>query len=522
MITLRPYQEEAVNAILESLRAGKHPVCQLPTGSGKTLVIAELCKRLDGRILVVTHRKELIAQNQGTIARMGEGDAGIYSAGLGQRDTDARVIVAGVASIYRRMAELQSSGPFRYVIWDEAHSHLDNQSGTNMADQVLQQCPTAQRIGLSATPYRMPDTPIWGYDGAWFDELAVSKGILELTDAGYLCRLVGVQTASIPNLAHVRTRGGDFAIGDLSQASSEEDVVNSACDEILYLASDRQHILIFCVDVMHAGIVAEALRERGCAPEVVVGTTPGDERDDILARFKSGDIRYLVNVGIATTGFDYPGIDAVVLMRASQSRSLVTQMLGRGSRLHPAKRDCLILDAGGNLARHAPIDGLPKVLRSPKLAEKQKEEELERLARHEKERKVRHEAMVARGIDPLTTDIVGDGDILVMVTDVRYKLKPASKHPGRHNLMVFYKGVEPGGMHRSVTQFVLLDYPGRPGADASAWFARRGMEKPFESKRALGMAWDAPKPTAIVVRKNGQWDQVVMEQFDRMEHDNGY
>lgn len=519
MITLRPYQEQAVAAIIESLRAGKHPVCQLPTGAGKTACIAELCKRLDGRILVVSHRKELIAQNQDTIVRIGESDTGVYSAGLKQRIMDSRVIVAGVASIYKRMSGLQLTGQFRYVIIDESHYGVSDQFGNTMYDQVLQACPTAQRIGLSATPYRMPDTPIWGYDDAWFDELAVNVPIIELTNQGYLCRLVGVQTASSPKLDHVRTRNGDFAIGDLSQASSEEDVVNSACDEILYLAQDRKHILIFCVDVMHANIVAEALRDRGCEPEVVVGTTPAAERDDILVRFKNGDVRHLVSVGVLTTGYDYNGIDCVVLMRSTMSKSLCVQMIGRGSRPNPEKLNCLILDCGGNLARHAPIDGLPNILRSPALAEKQEKAERERRQREEQERKVRHDAMVARGIDPLTTEAMDEGDVLVMVTDVVYKLIPAKRYPGRQNLLVSYKGITTEGQHRTVTQFVLLDYPGRQGAEASAWFARRGMEKPFDSKRALGMAWDAPRPDAIVVRKNGQWDRVVMEQFGRDSHD---
>src|SRR5687768_10118167 len=276
MLQLRLYQEESVVGIIQALRENKHPVCCLPTGSGKSVVIAELCNRLDGRILVVTHRKELISQNEGALLRAGSDSVGAYSAGLGRRELDARVIFAGVASIYKRMGELQTTGQFRYVIVDEVHVGITGKDGDSMGDQVLRSCKGAQRIGMSATPYRMPDVPVWGDGGAWFDTLAVNKTILELTDAGYLCRLVGVQTASAPDLSHVRTRGGDYALGDLSQASSEESVVSAACDEILHLAQDRQHIMVFCVDRAHAEIVREALSERACSPEVVLGNTPAE------------------------------------------------------------------------------------------------------------------------------------------------------------------------------------------------------------------------------------------------------
>lgn len=513
MITLRPYQQEAVSNILESLRAGKNPVCNIATGGGKSVIIAELCNRLDGRILVVTHRKELIAQNESTLLRLGTDSVGTYSAGLGRREVDARVVFAGVASVYKRMDELQASGPFRYVLWDEAHAFVTGKDGIGMADKVLQGCPDAQRIGFSATPYRLPDIPIWGDNGAWFDDLAVDVGILDLTEQGYLSRLVGVQAASVPNLAHVRTRGGDYAIGDLSQASSEEEVVNSACDEILYLAQDRKHILIFCVDRAHAAVVTDALRDRGCSPDVVLGNTPSEERAEILARFKSGEVRHLINVGVLTTGFDETSIDCVVLMRASQSRSLVIQMLGRACRLHPEKANSLILDMGGNLERHRPLDGLPKVLRSPRLAEEQKQER-EKREREERERKARHARFAAIGVDPLSQVSKDEEGVVLAVTGCTFALRPAKKYPDRQNLLVCYKCETASGTTRTVTQFVLLQYPGRPGLEATAWFARRGMEMPAQPRRALGMAWKAPVPSAIVVSKNTGWDQVTMEHFE--------
>lgn len=514
MVTLRPYQQEAVDAILEALQAGKNPVCSLPTGSGKSLCIADLCHKLDGRILVVTHRKELISQNERAASLISDDGIGAYSAGLGRRDTDARIIFGGIQSIYSRMDELQAHGEFRYILYDEAHVGIGNPSEPSMATTLFNACPTAQRIGLTATPYRLKEGPIWAPTDAWFDTLAIHKSIYELTNQGYLCRLVGVQTAARPDLSHVRTRGGDFALGDLSQASSEESVVNAACDEILHLAQDRHHIMLFCVDRAHAAVVAEALRERGCVPETVLGNTPGDERDFIFNRFKQGKLRYLVNVGVATTGFDSPNVDCIGLLRASQSKSLVVQMMGRACRLHPSKKDALVLDCAGNLRRHMPIDGIPKMMRSPLLAEQEKEEEERDAAEKERVRQVRHDAMVARGIDPLSLESPDLDYVNLLVADCSYSLKTAKKYPSRKNLLVSYKCLTPEGSKRTVTQFVLLDYPGRPGAEAVAWFARRGLVKPPSHGRALAMAWNAPTPTEIIVAKKDKWDHLLMEYFD--------
>jgi len=513
MITLRPYQQEAVDSILEALQAGKHPVCSLPTGSGKSLCIADLCHRLKGRVLVVTHRKELISQNERAAGLIDDRSIGAYSAGLGRRDIDSRVIFGGIQSVYNHIDQLQGQGKFRYVIWDEVHHGVSRPSEPSMATTLFNACPDAQRIGMTATPYRLRDGQIWAPKDAWFDTLAIHKTIYELTDQGYLCRLVGVQTAARPDLSHVRTRGGDFALGDLSQASCEESVVSAACDEILHLAPDRSHIMLFCVDRAHAQIVAEALRERGGAPEIILGNTPTDERDDILHRFKGGRIRYLINVSVLTTGFDSPNVDCVGILRATQSKSLLVQMAGRGCRLHQSKQNCLILDAGDNLRRHMPIDGITKMMRSPLLAEQEKEEKEREEAEREKQRQARHEALVAKGIDPLSLNNPDDYTLL-LVTDCTYSLKTAKKYPTRRNLLVSYKCLTPSGGKRSVTQFVLLDYPGRPGLEAAAWFARRGLVKPIRAGSALSMAWNAPIPTEIIVAKKDRWDHIIMEHFD--------
>jgi DNA repair protein RadD len=514
-LTLRPYQEGAIQAILAALNGGHHPVASLPTGSGKAIVAAELCNRLDdGRVLVVTHRKELIDQNEKELLGLGGADTGVYSAGLDRRETDARTLFAGVQSIYTRMDELQKSGKFKYIIVDEVHlvsSTLANP--TSMYRTVFDACPDAQRIGLTATPYRLDDGPIWGEDGSWFDLLAVDIPMVDLIRQGYLAPLVGVSTAASVDLSNVRKRGADYALSDLSQASSEEGVVNAALDEICYLARDRHSWLLFCVDVAHTRIVTEALRDRGIDAEMIVGDsriTPGDSRDELIESFKARKLRALVNCNVLTTGSNLPCVDMVALLRATLSKSLCIQMIGRGSRLYPGKSDALILDTGNNLERHMPIDGIPQAMKSPAKAEADKRE---RQARQQRERKPRHDAMVATGIDPLSSKPVDGEEVTLQVESVAYAVRSARKYPSRENLLVFYTCRTPSGGTRQVTQFVLVEYPGRPSNDARAWFDRRGADMPARARQAMAKAWKLPKPDEIVVVRDGKWDRIVMEHF---------
>jgi hypothetical protein len=145
------------------------------------------------------------------------------------------------------------------------------------------------------------------------------------------------------------------------------------------------------------------------------------------------------------------------------------------------------------------------------LAEEQAKAERRRVAKSERERKVRHDAMVAMDIDPLA-DAVEQAEV-IHVERCSYMLKPASKYPGRQNLLVSYRGRTAGGRSRSVTQFVLLQYGGRPKQEAMAWFLRRGMVMPPEPRRALAAAWNGPVPETIVVQRVDGWDKILLEHF---------
>lgn len=490
--------------------------------SGKSIVIADLCTRLDGRILVVTHRKELLEQNEAKLAGMGRSDLGVYSAGLSRREMDARVIFGGVQSIYKRMDRLQEADPFRYLIVDEAHtiSEVDT-SGNSMYKRVIESCRELEgMIGLTATPYRLTrgvNKPIFGLSDSWFDHLAIDIGMIELVKQGWLAPPRGLRTASQVDISGVKITGDDYNTAQLSEALSNDEIVDLAVSEICRLASDRKSWLIFCVDIAHAEAVQASMAREGIDASLVAGATPPKQRRAILEGFKAGGIRCVINVGVLTTGFDAPRIDMIGLIRPTKSKSLLVQMIGRGSRLSPetGKVDCLVLDLAGNLDEHLPLDGMPAFEEKPKAEPVVTERVVATSPWDVGARTLRH-GTTASELDPLAEYESNDGQwIRLRVLGMSYKLKPANKYPGRENLMAIYRCQTEQGVSKNVVKFVLFQYPGRPGLDAQDWLKRRGMAlgQDIHPPYLLRAAYRASTPKYIIVEKKGQWDELIEEIF---------
>jgi DNA repair protein RadD len=504
-VALRPYQDTAVDAVLGALEQGDHPVLSLPTGSGKSLVIAALAAQLDGRILVATHRQELLEQNAAQLERYDdEAQSGIYSAGLGRRDGQARVIFGGIQSIYRRMDTLQQAGPFRYIIVDEAH-RVPPPSEDSMYGTVFDACPDALRIGLSATPYRLDDGLLHEGDDTWFTSMPVHIGIRELTPQ-YLAPLVGMLTAHDIDVSDVRTRAGEFITRELSQAASEEEAIQGALEELCPLAAARQHWLLFCVDVTHSRLVHAAIEARGITAELLLGETPQDERRGALDRFRAGVSRALVNCEVATTGFDIPDIDCIAMLRPTMSNGLCVQMLGRGTRQAQGKVDCLVLDFAGNIERHTPLDELAELRKSPALEAREAAEAADRLARA---RAAQHRTTASLA-DPMAP---GKGTVTYGVHRVDYARVEAKKYPGRYMIRLGYLCPDRPG-RRWVTQYLCLEHPGWAQTQARGWFERRGLPIPRTAADALPVLSQAHLPARIVVREDAEWPRVLIEQFD--------
>ncbi|MBI5864931.1 MAG: hypothetical protein HZB38_10585 [Planctomycetes bacterium] len=179
---------------------------------------------------------------------------------------------------------------------------------------------------------------------------------------GYLCTLRTKAGSLKPDTQQLHVRGGEFVAGEVEELMDTDNLVLSACREIVEHARDRKSVLIFGSGVKHGMHIADVLRSRHkveCG--FVCGETLPFERDEALRRFRAGDLKYLCNVNVLTTGFDAPNIDCVALVRPTLSPGLYYQMVGRGFRLHPGKSDCLVLDFGGNVMRHGPVDRLRTV-----------------------------------------------------------------------------------------------------------------------------------------------------------------
>lgn len=484
----------------------------MPTGSGKSLVIAQLAHIGRGRVLVVTDRQELLRQNEAKLQGLAPGaDTGIYSAGLERREADAKVVFGGIQSIYNRVSELERAGKFTAIIVDEAHK-CPEKKAKSMYRTLFESCPGAIRIGLTATPYRLKGGLIYQGDGAWFDDLAYHAGIRDLTEKGWLSRLVGVQTATDVETKGLAKVSGDWSPSALSERYSEPEVVRSAMDEIMVATEGRHHWVVFCVDVKHAELVSKELAMRGVGNRVLVGGSGRDyqmSRKHVLEDFARGRLKALVGCDVFSTGFDIPIIDCVVMLFKTESKMRVVQRMGRGSRLAEGKADCVIVDLGNNIERHAPLDGLEVVTKTPRKANKDKRMALAREVRKERERKARHGIRAFRG-DPL-----GEGSRELRVLSIDSVLTPSKAYPGKSNVMVRYTCVSAAGVREQVTQWLCVEYPSRGAASrARTWFTRRGLVMPQGALAACALARTAPLPRLIRVSTYDGYDRVKEEIFD--------
>ena len=340
-ITLRDYQAQAIKSIWTwfETRDG-NPLIELPTGTGKSLVIAGLCQQVleqyeDSKILVVTHVRELIAQNYAELLRLWpEAPAGINSAGIGRRDTRQKIIFCGIQSVADHAHKF---GKVDLILVDEAH--LIPRDGATRYQKFINDLrvanPYARVIGLTATPYRLDSGRLDQGDDALFSGTAYSYPVVQAIKSGYLSPLVSKATGMKLDVAGVGTRGGDYIAGDLERAVNIDGVNRAAIKEVTEFAArdGRKSWLIFAAGVDHAQALAAIVREHSVSVATIFGDTPKAERDATIAAFKRGEITCLVSMGVLTTGFNAPAVDLIAMLRPTQSTGLYVQICGRGMRL---------------------------------------------------------------------------------------------------------------------------------------------------------------------------------------------
>ncbi|KQP51473.1 helicase [Methylobacterium sp. Leaf399] len=362
MMHLRPYQRASLDALHASWAAGERAgLVVLPTGAGKALVIAALVREVlaaapDRRIAVVTHTRELIAQNhRELLGYWPQAPAGIYSAGLGRREAGAQVLFCGIQSVAGRTAEI---GPVDLVIVDEAHlipRTAETRYGRFLAD-LREARPDLRVVGLTATPYRLDSGRLDEGEGRLFSRIVFEANVGDLIHQGYLAPLVCKATATTLDVAHVPKRGGDYIPSALEAAVNQDWITRAAVEEMVTLGHGRRAWLAFCAGVDHARAVRDAIRAEGVSCETICGETGKRERDRIVAAFRDGRLRCLTSVGVLSTGFNVPRVDLVALLRPTQSTGLYVQQVGRALRLAPGKENGLVLDYAGLVRMHGPVD----------------------------------------------------------------------------------------------------------------------------------------------------------------------
>lgn len=358
---LRDYQQRALDQLYTWFEDGNHgnPCLVLPTGSGKSHLIAAICKDAlqnwpETRVLMLTHVKELIKQNADKMRLHWPGaPMGIYSAGIGRRDLGEPITFAGIQSVRDRAKAL---GHFDLAIIDECHlvSHKNEGGYRKLIADLKAINPELRVIGLTATPYRLGHGLITDKP-ALFDGLIEPVGIEELIFKGYLATLRSKRTTALLDTAGVHKRYGEYIESEL-QAAVDTDPKNQAVvREIINQAGDRKSWLLFCTGVKHAHHIADALNNLGICTECITGETPKAERERMLSEFKAGRIRAMTNANVLTTGFDHPDIDLIAMLRPTMSAGLYVQMAGRGMRVKSHTDHCLVLDFAGVVATHGPI-----------------------------------------------------------------------------------------------------------------------------------------------------------------------
>ncbi|GAB3483001.1 DEAD/DEAH box helicase family protein [Marinomonas epiphytica] len=357
---LRDYQQASVDAVLAHFRKSQQAaVVVLPTGAGKSLVIAELSRLAKGRVLCLAHVKELVEQNHQKFLATGH-TAGIFSAGLNEKSSHFKTTFASIQSISNHLDAFEH--PASLIIIDECHRV--NQDDEGQYQQTIEHFktlnPNVRVLGLTATPYRLGSGWIYQHhyhgftrisddqkENVFFSRCVYELPLQHMVKQGYLTKPIHYNAAT----AHYdfsqldESLDGDQDVSDLELnelIQRHPRVTQAVTEQILQFSHDRQGVMIFAATIDHAEEIFSYLPESETA--IVTGKTPRHERDRIINKFKSKQLKYLVNVSVLTTGFDAPHVDVIAILRPTQSISLFQQIVGRGLRLSPGKKDCLILD----------------------------------------------------------------------------------------------------------------------------------------------------------------------------------
>lgn len=367
-MTLRPYQQEAHDAVIGWIKKNTTPCCiEAATGAGKSHIIAAIADTIHTmskgkHVLNLAPSAELVKQNAEKFKAAGA-KCSIFSASAGEKSLRHPVVFGTPGTVINSIKRFGSE--FAAVVIDECHGMTPTVK--SIIDKMREANPNLRVIGLSATPYRMGTGYIFGFwpDGKpvpesktkdpYFEACVYRIQAYELIEQGFLTR----PTIGKPNVDGYKTLDmklnsmGQFDAASIDRAYHGQGRKTSAIiADIVSQATFLRGVMIFAATVKHAKECMESLPPDMSA--IVTGETPKKERDKIIADFKAGRIKYLVNVSVLTTGFDATHVELVAILRATESVGLLQQIIGRGLRIEEFKDMCLILDYAENLPRHCP------------------------------------------------------------------------------------------------------------------------------------------------------------------------
>lgn len=343
ILALREYQRSAVEHVLAARERGEtRGLVALPTGTGKTVVAAEVLRRLGSRSLVVAHTSVLVNQLRDALSDYLGEPIGLVLDGAVEK-MDARIVVGSRQSLTaQRLGVVAESGAFATLVFDEAHHAAEDSTYAAILDALRPNTQDLFVLGLTATPWRESGRML--FERWWF-----SREIADLIPLGVLSpvRRASVELPLALREVRLTSRGDDH---DYSRKRLEPlllEVAHATARRVAPLVEGLAHIVVFAATVKHAQALAEAFHGAGVSAAPVWGAMRSRDRDDVLRRWRGAEVRALVNVGIVTEGFDEPRISAIVFARPTTSTLFYIQALGRGLRIAPGKDACLVVDCVG-------------------------------------------------------------------------------------------------------------------------------------------------------------------------------
>jgi len=528
MIQLRYYQQEALDALYNYFLTGQkgNPLIGLPTGTGKSVLPAAFIHGImknwpNQRFLMITHVKELIAQNANVLLNVWpEAPLGIYSSGLKLKQTAQPIIFGGVQSMIKHPDWF---GHRDIAFVDEAHlvsAEESSQYQTFFAFMKLIN-PNLKIIGMSATLYRMGMGMIT--ENGLFTDVVYDKtnmeGFNELLNAGYMSPLIPLRTRTELDVSDVSVQKGEFIATQLQGAVDKAEITFKALQELVHAGQNRKSWLIFASGIEHAEHIAEQLGAFGvdCAP--VHSKRPSEYNDAAIKAFKSNSLRAIVNYGKLTTGFDHPEIDLIGMLRPTLSVPLWVQMLGRGTR--PAKENCLVLDFARNTPRLGPINDpqIPKMKKGEAGEMPVKICEACGAYNHTKVRfccncgnefSFQVKIVSKAGTDELIKAAASEPVPIIETLNVM--TATYEKHPGKFNKPPTIKATY--FTPTKYTEYVCLQHNGMAGKMARDWWRRRHRtEPPATVDEALKFISELRCPRFIRVHTNKKYPEIISCEF---------